>query len=147
MPDSSHRVQNPLNLVLPVRPGHFTALMALLQAADGSGIVRTAMNGLANVHFAQFVPLENNTRLGVFTIYDGDFDSYILSFVEHIGPIFNAILAHVEGGSAVTPVEEHADAFLDFINAHNHASVGLFSAYPMQRVFDIQDALPEQAHE
>jgi hypothetical protein len=135
--------QTPLNLVMPVKAGAAPALRMLLAAAgarDDRPIER-ALTGLGNVHHAQFVFLENDTRLAVLTWYDGSFDDYILSFVEHIGGIFNAILQHVDGGGALVPVEMHRDAFLAFIRAHDLKSVHAFRAYPDRRLFDIKDAL------
>jgi hypothetical protein len=145
MPDGTLRVQDRLNLVLPIRPGRGAPLKAAL-AATATGpqnLLKTALTRLGNVHFAEFVFLENDTRLGVFTIFDGDFDAYILSFTEHIGPIFNAILANIEGGDAVTPVQEHRDEFVKFIGKHNLPALGRFEAYPNRRRFDIADALEE----
>src|SRR6185436_9255603 len=90
--------QTPLNLVLPIKPGAAGALRAVLLGvgAQSDRPVERALTQLGNVHHAQFVLLENDTRLGVLTWYDGLFDDYIVSFVEHIGGIFNAILQYIE---------------------------------------------------
>jgi len=143
MSQSVFPTQTPLNLVMPIKSGAAPALHQLLTAvsAQANNPVGRALTGLGNVHHAQFVFLENDTRLGVLTWYDGTFDDYILSFVEHIGGIFNAILQHIDGGDALLPVEVHRDAFLAFIAAHDHKCVHAFSAYPGQRVFDVKDAL------
>ena len=99
-----------LNLVMPIAAGALPSLVAALQPAPGGADpLHTALTRLGNVHFAQFLFLENNTRLGVFTIFDGDFNDYIVSFVEHIGDIFNAILAHIDGAAGLIPVQEHRD--------------------------------------
>jgi hypothetical protein len=145
-----------MNLILPIKPGLGPSLRAILTGeaagqkgnddkkrgaddhqAGGNGLVQAALRDLGNVHFAQFVFLDNDTRLAVLTIFDGGFDEYIQSFVERIGPIFNAILAHIDGGDAVIPVEMHSDEFLAFIQAHHEEGLGVFSAYPGKRVFDI----------
>lgn len=143
MSPSPFPTQTPLNLVMPIKPGMAPALRALLTGvgARPDKPVERALHALGNVHHAQFVFLEQDTRLGVLTWYDGPFDDYILSFVEHIGGIFNAILQHIEGAESVVPVELHRDAFLAFIAAHDHASLHAFSAYPGRRLYDIQDAL------
>jgi hypothetical protein len=75
-------VQTPLNLVMPIADGELQNLVAVLSGLSQSKDqpLRNALKGLGNVHFAQFVFLEKGTRLGVFTIYDGDFDDYILFF-------------------------------------------------------------------
>ena len=143
MPGSVFPTQTPLNLVMPVKPGQAPALRALLTGvgARADKPVARALQGLGNVHHAQFVFLENDTRLGVLTWYDGPFDDYIISFVEHIGGIFNAILQYIEGADALVPVELNRDAFLAFINAHDFKCLHAYSAYPDRRLFDIKDAL------
>jgi len=141
-------VQNRLNLVLPLLPGHAPALAEVLGqlSARQDNPLDNALTRLGNVHFAQFVPLDGGTRLGVFTIFDGSLEDYILSFVEHVGDVFNAILQHVDDGAQrLIKVQQHQDEFLQFIQAHNAPSLGLFSAYPNQRLFDIQDALALEA--
>jgi len=143
MAGSAFPTQTPLNLIMPIKPGAAPLLRALL---TGIGLradkpVERALIGLGNVHYAQFVFFENDTRLGVLTWYDGPFEDYILSFVEHIGGIFNAILQYIEGADALLPVELHRQAFMSFIAEHDHASVHSFSAYPGRRLFDIKDAL------
>ena len=154
--DIPHR-QNALNLILPIKPGQGPILRQLLtpptnqpggpsNAQPGSptssaqAMVDAALEALANVHFAQFVFLDNDTRLAVLTIFDGPFDEYIQSFVERIGLGFNLILDHIDGGDAVVPVQLHKDAFLAFIHAHHREGLGVFSAYPGKRVFDIAKA-------
>ncbi len=143
MLQSPFPTQTPLNLIMPIKPGSAPALRALLTGvgARQDKPVERALVGLGNVHHAQFVFLENDTRLGVLTWYDGTFDDYIVSFVEHIGGIFNAILQYVDGAETLIPVETHRDGFLAFIAAHDYKCLHAFSAYPGRRLFDIKDAL------
>jgi hypothetical protein len=146
MPEKALNVQNQLNLVLPLLPGSAQPLLVELNELNTRAVnpLQDALVSLGNVHFAQFVLLEGGTRLGVFTIFDGSFDDYILSFTQHIGDVFNAILKHVgDGAELVVPVQQNRDAFLQFIKAHNAQGLGLFSAYPNRRLFDIRDALAE----
>lgn len=143
---SSTPVQTPLNLVMPIMDGELPKLGEVLKGFNQSEHkpLHNALQSLGNVHFAQFVFLEKGTRLGVFTIYDGNFDDYILSFVEHIGEIFNHILKHIgDGGDKLVPVQENRDKFLRFIKEHDMTGLGQFSAYPGRRAFDIQQALEE----
>jgi hypothetical protein len=139
-------VQDRLNLILPLKPDRILNLLTALKGLDDQDVnpLHAALVGLGNVHFAQFVLLENNTKLGVFTIFDGGFDDYILSFTQHIGDIFNLILENVaDGAERLVPVQQHPDEFLQFIKDHNLPGLGLFSAYPNRRLFDIKDALQE----
>jgi hypothetical protein len=141
-------VQSALNLILPIAPGHLQDLIGLLKANDALGSrnpIHVALTNLRNVHFAHFAFLENGTRLAVLTIYDGDFDAYITSFVHHVGDVFNQILKHIDGGPEVSPVQAKRDAFLDFIRKHDRPTLGgVFSAYPNTRVFDILDAMEQR---
>ena len=143
MPQSPFPTQTPLNLIMPIKPGAAPALRALLTgvSARQDKPVERALVGLGNVHHAQFVFLENDTRLGVLTWYDGTFDDYIVSFVEHIGGIFNAILQYIEGADGLMPVKLHRDRFLAFIAKYDYQCVHAFSAYPDVRLYDIKDAL------
>jgi hypothetical protein len=137
-------VQTPLNLIMPITEGHLATLQRVLSPDPlGPNPVHVALKKLGNVHFAQFVFLENGTRLAVLTIYDGSFDDYIVAYADHIGDVFNAILQHIDGGPALIPVQAKRDAFLKFIKDHDMPTFGgtLFSAYPGKRVFDIIDAL------
>ncbi|MGC4084017.1 MAG: hypothetical protein QM736_18380 [Vicinamibacterales bacterium] len=128
---------------MPIKSGAAPALKALLTGvgARSDKPVERALRGLGNVHHAQFVFLENDTRLGVLTWYDGPFEDYIVSFVEHIGGIFNGILQYIDGADALIPVEMHRDGFLDFIARYDYKSLHHYSAYPDVRLFDIKDAL------
>jgi len=143
MSSSAFPTQSPLNLIMPIKPGSAPLLRALLTGVGSrpDNPLSRALIALGNVHHAQFVFLESDSRLGVLTWYDGSFDDYILSFVEHIGGIFNAVLQYIEGADALTPVELHRDAFAAFIAAHDYKCLHAFSAYPGQRLFDIKDAL------
>ena len=134
-------VQNPLTLVLKAKsPDDFAALRKLvedLQALppDQNPVTR-ALNKLGNVHFARFAFLSND-QLGVITTYDGDFDAYINEFIDNIGDVFNALLAHVENAPPL-PVQTHRQEFLNYIRAVDCRCVGLFySAYPERTVLDI----------
>jgi hypothetical protein len=142
-------VQSALNLILPIAAGKAQALKSLLQGTESLGEknpIHIALTSLRNVHFAHFAFIQNDTRLAVLTIYDGDFDAYITSFVHHVGDVFNEILKHIEGGTAIIPVQAKRDAFLEFIRRYDVPSLGgLFSAYPNQRVFDILDAMESRA--
>ena len=143
MSTSPFPTQTPLNLILPIKKGSAPALKALLTgvSARPDKPVEQALTALGNVHHAQFVFLEDDTRLGVLTWYDGPFDDYILSFVEHIGFIFDQILSFIEGGQVLIPVREHREAFLSFIRTHDSVGQGVFCAYPGSRAFDIRDAM------
>jgi hypothetical protein len=141
-------VQNPLTLIMKIKsPADTQALTALLQriqsAPPDKNPIRVALDSLKTVHFARFVFLNDNTSLAVITTYDGSFEDYINEFVDSIGDVFNALLAHMDGAPPL-PVQQNRQAFLDYVRANDLRAIEPFySAYPRATVLDIQAALEE----
>ncbi len=135
-------VQSPLTLVMPVRPEARAALRAeveQLQALprDRNPVI-TALDAIGTVHFARFVFLDDDARLAVITTYDGDFERYIMDFVDHIGPVFDMLLRHMVDPPPL-PVQQHPEEFLAYVRRHDLGCVGPFySAYPTRPVIDIR---------
>jgi len=142
-------VQNPLTLIMTIKSeadfGQLSALLQRMQSAPpDKNPIWTALNKLRTVHFARFVFLENNTKLAVITTYDGTFEAYINEFIDEIGDVFNALLAHMKD-AAPLPVQQNRQAFLDYVRKNDLGAIEPFySAYPQATVLDIQAAL-EQA--
>ena len=138
-------VQNPLTLVMAIKsPQDFVELNALLQkiqsAPPDKNPIWIALNKLKTVHFARFVFLENNTKLAVITTYDGSFEDYINEFIDEIGDVFNALLAHMSDASPL-PIQQNRQAFLDYVRKNDLRAIEPFySAYPQATVLDIQAA-------
>lgn len=139
-------VQSPLTLVMPIKSAADAAqLRAVLHqiqtAPPGMNPVSRALNTLGTVHFARFVFLEHDTRLAVITTYDGSFETYINEFVDQIGDVFNALLAHIDGAPPL-PVQQHRAEFLAYVQANDLRGLEPFySAYPTATVLDIRAAL------
>ena len=134
-------VQHPLTLVLPIRPDAGAALRAevdRLQALPPEeNPVIAALEAIGTVHFARFVFLDDE-RLAVITTYDGDFERYIMDFVDHVGPVFDVLLQHVADPPPL-PVQQHPEEFLAYVRRHDLGCVGTFySAYPTRPVVDIR---------
>jgi len=127
--------QNPLTLIMKIKsPQDAAALQALLgkflSMPRDQNPIDVALDKLAKVHFARFVFLENNTQLAVITSYDDSFEDYINDFVNVIGDIFNALLAHMADAPPL-PVQSNRQAFLDYVRKNDLRCVGSFySAYP-----------------
>ena len=141
-------VQSPLTLVMAIKSEQDAAELAgLLQkiqsAPPDKNPIWTALNKLKTVHFARFVFLENNTKLAVITTYDGSFDDYINEFIDEIGDVFNALLAHM-ADSPPLPVQQNRQAFLDYVRKNDLRAIEPFySAYPQATVLDIHAALDQ----
>jgi hypothetical protein len=140
-------VQNPLTLVMTIKSeADHQAVAALLQkiqsAPSDKNPIWVALERLRTVHFARFVFLENR-QLAVITTYDGSFEDYINEFIDAIGDVFNALLAHMKD-APLLPVQQHREAFLEFVRRHDLRAIEPFySAYPRATVLDIHAALEE----
>ena len=140
-------VQNPLTLVMTIKSdADRQALTGLLQkiqsAPPDKNPVWVALERLQTVHFARFVFLDNN-QLAVITTYDGSFEDYINEFIDAIGDVFNALLAHMKDGPP-RPVQQNRAALLAYVRAHDLRAIEPFySAYPRATVLDINAALEE----
>ena len=139
-------VQHPLTLVMTIKsPEDRVTLDATLQQLQGlpadRNPIATALDAIGTVHFARFVFLDE-TRLAIITTYDGDFDVYVNEFVDHIGPVFDALLQHIADAPPL-PAQEHRAEFLAFLTAHDLACIPPFySAYPERTVLDIRADAP-----
>ncbi len=141
-------VQSPLTLIMKIKSDddyqQLNALLAHIQSlpADQNPI-SAALDKLANVHFARFVFLENNTRLAVITTYDGTFEDYINEFIDAIGDVFNALIAHMQDAPPL-PVQQNRAQFLAYVKANDLRAIEPFySAYPAATVLDIQAGLAQ----
>jgi hypothetical protein len=126
----------------------FLQLNGLLQHFQGlppdQNPIHVALDKLAIVHFARFVFLNSNTELAVITSYDGSFDDYINEFINTIGDVFNALLAHIDGAPPL-PVQANRQAFLDYVKQNDFRGLDPFySAYPFSTVLNIKAALSNQ---
>jgi cytochrome P450/deferrochelatase/peroxidase EfeB len=156
-PVSNAQVSSSLDLWLPMKnPGAMPELLLYLDQQRAS--IRQVFSRLHFVHFARFLPTAQHEALQVLTSFDGDFDAYVLDFVQAIGTQFDTILTYIDGwpSAAVTPstnpavppsVRDNPGAFLAFIKANNLGNFGpgsgrinLFSAYPDRTVIDIMGA-------
>lgn len=142
-------VQSPLTLIMTIKSASdFEQLKGLLDkiqaAPPDKNPIWVALEKLANVHFARFVFLENNTKLAVITTYDGTFEDYISDFTREIGDIFDALLSHMVDAPPL-PVRKNPKEFLAYVRANDLRGIEPFySAYPKATVSDIHAALREQ---
>jgi hypothetical protein len=123
--------QNTLCAILNVKsPADAVQLRGLMLARTPQ--VLQAFADVGTVHFARFLFLRNETQFAIITAFDGTFEKYSHDFVEKLGQIFDALLAHVVGGDAsLIPVQQHFDAFHKIIVDSNYAPPTIwYSAYP-----------------
>jgi hypothetical protein len=132
--------QSPLQTVLQVKnpvPENAAALRQVLKF--GAPFIEKVLREARHVHFASFMFLDNDSKLVLFTAYDGDFDAYIGHFAREFGPLFDRFFSHIENGPPA-PIAEHAFEFVQFLRRFQQPAVGglFFSAYPEVQVHQIQ---------
>jgi hypothetical protein len=125
----SDPVQSPLRLVLTLKSGVNAAQLKLPLAEAASTNI---------LHFAWLIPLAENKVL-LSTVYDGDFDLYLDTFIDANPAGFDAALAVLEDAPSA-PITDPVNraAFHDYVRKNNVPLLGgLFSAYPDMTVVKI----------
>lgn len=113
----SDNLQRAMNLVMPLHVPNIVARAELSRALlEATSELWAGLNNVGTIHFARFDVVDGN--LCMFSIYDGDFRSYIRDFVASIGDLFDVVMAHVKDPPS-TPVALHVDEFIDWVHAHD----------------------------
>ena len=132
-------VQQPLNVIMKIKaPVSEHAEKLKLVIKYGAPRIERKLKESRHVHFSWFVFLENDTKLALFTTYDGNFGSYIEHFALEIGSLFDKLFEHIEDAPPL-PVSQFPKEFVQTIRRHNVAPVGgyFFSAYELENVAQI----------
>jgi hypothetical protein len=125
---------NPFLVILPAKSRIAFFEIQLLLRMRGRGITKD-LDTVGTPHFAQFVPLEDN-QIGFFTVYDGNFDTYIADFTKNIGQVFDLLFKFTKGAPP-SPCRKHLQEFIDFAKGASRAPIGFYQAYPGLSVQDI----------
>jgi len=134
-PSAGKGVQNVLAQILPIKsPLHYMELRFLLPRLMPS--IAKAGDEIGTLHFGTFVDL-GNTQIGFFTIYDGDFRSYMNDFMKFIGPTFDELMKHMKN-PAPTPVAKNPEEFIAWAAALQRDPILFYSAYPPLGVQDVK---------
>ncbi|MDQ6727756.1 MAG: hypothetical protein M3066_16555 [Actinomycetota bacterium] len=126
----SDNLQQAMNLIMPLHVPNIVARGQLTQALfEATDAVFVGLNNIGTVHFARFDFVDGN--LCMFSVYDGDFTTYIRDFIAEIGAVFDALMTWVKDPPPL-PVASHVDEFIDWIRAHDafqmpESPVGLIS--------------------
>jgi cytochrome P450 len=121
-----------LNVIMKVKmPLSEHAEILKLVIKYGAPRIEKKLRDAKHVHFAQFLFLENDSKLALFTIYDRDFDAYIEHFALQVGPLFDLIFEHIQDAPPL-PVNKFPMEFVETIRRFNvrPAEDYFFSAYP-----------------
>ncbi|MFM2075109.1 MAG: hypothetical protein RJB34_1414 [Pseudomonadota bacterium] len=124
--------QTPLQTVLPIKaPVDWHAQQLRQTLRLGAPFIEKVLRDSNMVHFASFMFLEGDSKLVLFTMYDGDFDTYIAHFAREFGHLFDRFFSHI----AVTPrmpIRENPEDFVNYLRQFVQTPVEgyYFSAYP-----------------
>jgi hypothetical protein len=132
---------HPFLVILPLKSKLAAIEVQLLLRARGRGTTKD-LDKVGTPHFAQFVPLEDN-QIGFFTVYDGNFDTYIADFTKNIGQVFDLLFKFTKGAPP-SPCRKHLQEFIDFATSANRTPIGFYQAYPGLSVQDIHALIADR---
>jgi hypothetical protein len=125
---------------------HLTITFPVKSAADRKALVEKlpllmpdfakAQDTEGSVHYSRFLDLSDQALLFIADI-DGEADDLVGALVKSAGPVFDAILEHVENPPPA-PVARNTDAFVLWAKQHNTPPLVAYSAYAGNSVRDIK---------
>ena len=99
----------------------------------------TAQDALGTVHFSRFM-FEGDEKLIFLSDIDGDGAPHIERLVDSAGPVFEAILKHVDNPPA-TPVASNRQRVVKWLKHHVREPLDTYFAYEDASVQDIKAAV------
>jgi hypothetical protein len=127
--------QNHFTIAFPLRTPEDSKALAEQLPPLMPGLFR-AEDAIGTIHSSRFTILDETTLLFLGD-FDGDFAPLMTALAKEAGPVFDAILPHVENPPP-TPVAANVDAFVEWTAEHLLSAATLFSAYPDVTVKDIK---------
>ena len=119
--------QNHFTLSFPLKSPSDAKLVAELLPPLMPELFR-ASDTIGTVHYSRFTVLSEKTLLFLGD-FDGEFGRLMADLAKATGPLFDAILRHVDNPPP-TPVAANIDAFVKWTAAHLVHAVNLYTAYP-----------------
>jgi hypothetical protein len=117
---------------------HFTLSFPLKSSTDARQVAEQlpalmpelfrANDALGTIHYSRFTVLSERTLLFLGD-FDGEFGRLMADLARTAGPVFDAILQHVDNPPP-TSVSANVDAFVKWTTAHLLHAVNLYTAYP-----------------
>jgi hypothetical protein len=117
---------------------HFTLAFPMKSPADAKAITEQlpalmpdffrVEDSLGTIHYSRFTLLSDKTLLFLGD-FDGEFEDLVTSLATSAGPVFDAILQHVENPPP-SPVAANAHAFAEWAADNLVGALNLYTAYP-----------------
>jgi hypothetical protein len=125
---------------------HFTLSFPLKAPADAKALAEQlpplmpglfpVLDTIGTIYSSRFTILDEKALIFIGD-FDGEFGQLISELAKHAGPVFDAILPHVENPPPM-PVTDNVDAFSEWTAGHLLRAATLFSAYPDVTVKEIK---------
>ncbi len=116
-PSPTDSVQRTMNLVMPLRwPGVAWKGELVQKLSDASEALVVGLNNVGTVHFARFDLVAGN--LCMFSVYDGEFSTYIRDFVATVGDVFDTVMSFVKDPPPL-PVAHNVHEFVNWVARHD----------------------------
>lgn len=125
---------------------HLTIAFPLKSPADAKALsqelpplmpdLAKAADAIGTVHYSRFVVLSEKTLLFL-ADYDGEFEPLLTGLAKQAGPVFDAVLKHVEN-SPPTPVASNVEALVKWATGYNLTPKAVYTAYPTGTVKEIK---------
>ena len=125
-------------MVIQMNQDHFTLSFPLKSPSDAKLLAEQlpplmpelfrANDTIGTVHYSRFTVLSEKTLLFLGD-FDGEFGQLMAGLAKAAGPVFDAILRHVDNPPP-TLVAANIDAFVKWTAAHLLHAVNLYTAYP-----------------
>jgi len=119
--------QNHFTLSFPLKTSAETTALAEQLSPLMPGLFQV-LDTIGRIHSSRFTILDERTLLFLGD-FDGEFGELMADLAKAAGPVFDAILPHVENPPP-TPVADNANAFVEWTADHLLQAATLFSAYP-----------------
>jgi hypothetical protein len=117
---------------------HFTLGFPLKSPADAKVVAEQlppmmpnlfqAADTIGRIHYSRFTVLSEKTLLFL-ADFDGEFGQLMADLAKLAGPVFDAIVPHVDNPPPV-PVADNAGTFVEWAASHLVHAVNLYTAYP-----------------
>jgi hypothetical protein len=134
-------VTNELSVFFNVIPGRAEAIRQATKAADKDPRRLTSFQKIGILTEARLVLFDNDTRLGFFTVYEGDWDFYIEAFMPEVIPALDRVLRSNIVGYPTKPLAEITVAEVKaLLDEHQVTAVGFVWVHPDTTVKDIWKA-------
>lgn len=116
-PARGDNVQQTMNLLMPLaHPGPRTTaeLLGLIQLRFDD--IQGGLDTIGSVHFARFDIVDGH--LAMFSVYDGDFETYIRDFIALFGHVFDKLVEYAKEPPPL-PTAHHPSAFVEWVRKHD----------------------------